>query len=162
MYGPAGDGPPFHGATCRTRAEGIVSKRLDAPYATGERGLRRKTKCLNREEFIIVGYTDPEGSRPYFGALLLGYRLRLAVQLRLLRPPGFRLGAGDSVPKGLSGTWAHPCRCGIPARARRELIGRWRQPDNVGAVLGGPRQDQPATTSVFASSGEKNRWKAPY
>jgi ATP-dependent DNA ligase len=30
-------------------------------------------KCLNREEFVIVGYSEPEGSRPYFGALLLGY-----------------------------------------------------------------------------------------
>ena len=33
----------------------------------------RKSKCVNREEFVIVGYSDPEGSRPYFGALLLGY-----------------------------------------------------------------------------------------
>ena len=54
-------------------AEGVVSKRINAPYAPGDRGLWRKTKCLNREEFIIVGYTDPEGSRPYLGALLLAY-----------------------------------------------------------------------------------------
>src|SRR5262249_6323417 len=39
----------------------------------GNRGLWRKSKCVNREEFIIVGYSEPEGSRPYFGALLLGY-----------------------------------------------------------------------------------------
>jgi bifunctional non-homologous end joining protein LigD len=32
-----------------------------------------KTKCLNREEFIVVGWTDPEGSRPHLGALLLAY-----------------------------------------------------------------------------------------
>ena len=31
------------------------------------------TKCLNREEFVVVGWTDPEGTRPYIGALLLGY-----------------------------------------------------------------------------------------
>src|ERR1700756_4452615 len=53
--------------------EGVVSKRIDARYAPGDRRLWRKTKCLNREEFIIVGYTDPEASRPYLGALLLGY-----------------------------------------------------------------------------------------
>ncbi len=46
---------------------------MDAPYAPGDRGFWRKTKCLNREEFIIVGYTDPEGSRPSLGALLLAY-----------------------------------------------------------------------------------------
>jgi ATP-dependent DNA ligase len=30
-------------------------------------------KCLNREEFVVIGWTDPEGSRPWLGALLLGY-----------------------------------------------------------------------------------------
>lgn len=32
-----------------------------------------KSKCLNREEFVVVGWTDPEGSRSHIGALLLGY-----------------------------------------------------------------------------------------
>jgi ATP-dependent DNA ligase len=32
-----------------------------------------KTKCLNRQEFVVVGWTDPEGSRPHLGALLLGH-----------------------------------------------------------------------------------------
>ena len=53
--------------------EGIVSKRADAPYAPGNRGLWRKVKCLHREEFVVVGWTDPEGARPFLGALLLGY-----------------------------------------------------------------------------------------
>jgi ATP-dependent DNA ligase len=32
-----------------------------------------KAKCLNRDEFIVVGWTEPEGSRPYLGSLLLAY-----------------------------------------------------------------------------------------
>jgi ATP-dependent DNA ligase len=32
-----------------------------------------KLKCLNREEFVVIGWTDPEGSCPRVGALLLGY-----------------------------------------------------------------------------------------
>jgi hypothetical protein len=32
-----------------------------------------KSKCLNREEFVVIGWTDPEGSRSHIGALLLGY-----------------------------------------------------------------------------------------
>jgi bifunctional non-homologous end joining protein LigD len=32
-----------------------------------------KTKCLNREEFVVVGWSDPEGKRHRIGALLLGY-----------------------------------------------------------------------------------------
>jgi hypothetical protein len=49
--------------------EGIVSKRADAPYAPGNRGLWLKVKCLYREEFLVVGWTDPEGRRPWLGAL---------------------------------------------------------------------------------------------
>jgi ATP-dependent DNA ligase len=44
-----------------------------APYGPGDRGLWRKAKALNRQEFVIVGWSDPEGSRPYLGALLLGF-----------------------------------------------------------------------------------------
>jgi DNA ligase D-like protein (predicted ligase) len=68
-----GQGPAFHQHACALGLEGIVSKRLDAPYVPGDRGLWLKTKCLNREEFVVVGWTDPEGSRPFIGALLLGY-----------------------------------------------------------------------------------------
>jgi hypothetical protein len=32
-----------------------------------------QSKCLNRQEFVVVGWSDPEGSRPHLGALLLGY-----------------------------------------------------------------------------------------
>jgi bifunctional non-homologous end joining protein LigD len=68
-----GQGSAFHRHVCELGLEGIVSKRLDAPYVPGDRGLWLKTKCLNREEFVVVGWTDPEGSRPFIGALLLGY-----------------------------------------------------------------------------------------
>lgn len=68
-----GQGPKFHRHACELGLEGIVSKRLDAPYSPGDRGLWVKTKCLNREEFVVIGWTDPEGSRPFIGALLLGY-----------------------------------------------------------------------------------------
>ena len=53
--------------------EGVVSKTIDAPYVSGNRGLWRKAKWLNRREFVIVGWSDPEGTRPHLGALLLGY-----------------------------------------------------------------------------------------
>jgi bifunctional non-homologous end joining protein LigD len=68
-----GRGRAFYDHACALKVEGIVSKRLDAPYAPGNRGLWLKVKCLNREEFVVVGWTDPEGSRPWLGALLLAY-----------------------------------------------------------------------------------------
>ena len=53
--------------------EGMVSKQIDKPYLPGNRGVWVKTKFLNRQEFVIVGWTDPEGSRSSLGSLLLGY-----------------------------------------------------------------------------------------
>jgi DNA ligase D-like protein (predicted ligase) len=53
--------------------EGIASKTIDAPYPPGNRGLWRKAKWLNRQEFVIVGWSDPERTPPYLGALQLGY-----------------------------------------------------------------------------------------
>ena len=68
-----GHGRAFHEKACAASLEGIVSKRADAPYAPGNRGLWVKVKCLHREEFVVVGWTDPEGTRPRLGALLLAY-----------------------------------------------------------------------------------------
>jgi DNA ligase D-like protein (predicted ligase) len=68
-----GQGPAFYAKACAMHVEGIVSKRIEAPYTPGNRGLWRKVKCLNRAEFVVVGWTEPEGRRPYLGALLLAY-----------------------------------------------------------------------------------------
>ena len=68
-----GLGPAFYEKACALAVEGIVSKRADAAYMPGNRGLWLKVKCLNREEFVVIGWTDPEGARPFLGALLLGY-----------------------------------------------------------------------------------------
>jgi bifunctional non-homologous end joining protein LigD len=83
-----GQGPAFYDQACAMHVEGIVSKRIDAPYAPGNRGLWRKVKCLNRAEFVVVGWTDPEGRRPWLGALLLGY----------YDPDGKLIYAGRAVP----------------------------------------------------------------
>jgi len=68
-----GRGREFHKQAFAMSLEGIVSKRAAVAYTPGNRGLWLKVKCLHREEFVVVGWTDPEGARPYLSALLLGY-----------------------------------------------------------------------------------------
>ena len=68
-----GDGEAFRRAACQHGLEGVVSKRTDRPYLPGDRGAWVKSKCLNRAEFVVVGWSDPEGSRHLIGSLLLGY-----------------------------------------------------------------------------------------
>jgi bifunctional non-homologous end joining protein LigD len=68
-----GDGPKLYAAGAAQGIEGLLSKQIDKPYAPGNRGLWVKTKFLNRQEFVIVGWSEPEGSREALGSLLLGY-----------------------------------------------------------------------------------------
>ena len=66
-----GRGPTFFAHAARMGLEGIVSKQLDAPYRSGRSGNWLKMKCSQRQEFVVVGFTDPKGSRSHLGALLL-------------------------------------------------------------------------------------------
>jgi bifunctional non-homologous end joining protein LigD len=68
-----GDGRAFLAEACRVGLEGIVSKRLDKPYRPGRGSDWVKAKCGRRQEFVIGGFTDPEGTRAGLGALLVGY-----------------------------------------------------------------------------------------
>ncbi len=68
-----GNGEAFFAEACRAGLEGIVSKRRDHPYRAGRHGGWVKTKCVQRQEFVIGGFTDPEGMRAGIGALLIGY-----------------------------------------------------------------------------------------
>jgi bifunctional non-homologous end joining protein LigD len=69
-----GHGGELFEQACRLRVEGIISKRRSAPYVAGRGDTWVKTKCALRQEFVIGGFTDPEGSRQGIGALLIGYR----------------------------------------------------------------------------------------
>ena len=58
----------------RRDLEGIVGKQHNSVYEPGRRsGAWIKLKCVNEQEFVIGGYTPPEGSRKNFGAILVGY-----------------------------------------------------------------------------------------
>ena len=66
-----GAGEEFYRHACDFALEGIISKRGDQPYRSGRGKDWVKVKCLKRQEMVIVGFTDPEGSRTGFGALHL-------------------------------------------------------------------------------------------
>jgi bifunctional non-homologous end joining protein LigD len=58
---------------CPLGAEGIVSKKVSAPYASGRSGSWLKIKCVRQQEFVIGGFTPPSKTGVGIGALLLGY-----------------------------------------------------------------------------------------
>ena len=71
-YRKSGDEDYFVEA-CRKGWEGLIAKRVAATYATGRTKDWLKFKCESGQELVVVGWTDPEGSREALGALLLGY-----------------------------------------------------------------------------------------
>ncbi|MDH3691672.1 MAG: DNA ligase D [Gammaproteobacteria bacterium] len=52
--------------------EGMVAKKVDSPYISGRSSQWLKIRIEHSDDFVIAGYTDPKGSQPGFGALLLG------------------------------------------------------------------------------------------
>ena len=66
-----GHGDVFYDRACDYSLEGVISKKRDSKYRGGRQREWAKTKCLNHQEFVVVGYTDPGGSRQGFGALVL-------------------------------------------------------------------------------------------
>lgn len=68
-----GDAEELRREACKKGWEGLIAKRADSPYRGGRSRDWLKLKCVNEQELVIAGYTDPKGSRAGFGALMLGY-----------------------------------------------------------------------------------------
>ena len=68
-----GDGLKLFKKACALHWEGLIVKKNDSPYVGIRSPSWLKFKCTTGQELVIGGYTEPKGSRNYFGALLVGY-----------------------------------------------------------------------------------------
>ncbi len=68
-----GEGEAAYDAACRRGDEGVIAKLSEAPYEGRRSRHWLKFKCSHDQEFVVVGFTAPKGSRVGLGALLLGY-----------------------------------------------------------------------------------------
>src|SRR5213080_1659780 len=73
--GPVGSDPDRLLQEVKRRGlEGIIGKQRSSVYEPGRRsGAWIKVKCVQEQEFVIGGYTPPQGARKHFGAILVGY-----------------------------------------------------------------------------------------
>jgi bifunctional non-homologous end joining protein LigD len=76
------EGEAYYRTACGRGWEGLIAKRAGSTYRSGRSSDWLKFKCVRDQEFVIGGFTEPSGSRPGLGALLVGYydsgRLRYA------------------------------------------------------------------------------------
>jgi bifunctional non-homologous end joining protein LigD len=68
-----GDGTRMLEGACALGLEGIISKRADRPYRSGRHDDWRKSKCIQVDEFVIIGYLVSTVSPKAIGALVVGY-----------------------------------------------------------------------------------------
>ncbi len=66
-------GEAYLKSACQRGWEGVIAKRSDASYHHGRSRDWLKFKCDHGQELVIGGFTDPQGEREGFGALLVGY-----------------------------------------------------------------------------------------
>ena len=66
-------GEAYYAEACRSGWEGLIAKRQASPYQSHRSSDWLKFKCVKEQEFVIGGFSDPEGGRNHFGALLLGH-----------------------------------------------------------------------------------------
>ncbi|MGP6433022.1 DNA ligase D [Pseudomonas paraglycinae] len=148
-------------SACQMRMEGLIGKRLGSPYVSRRSSDWIKLKCKHRQEFVIVGYTDPKGARSSFGALLLGLHDRDSGELRYagkvgtgfnettlksilaqLKPLRVKKPAVASPPTGFEAKgvhWLKPSLLAEVAFAEMTQDGSVRH-----AVFHGLREDKPA------------------
>ena len=67
-----GSGEKLYRSLCQAGQEGIIAKRVDAPYRSGRTRAWVKVKCTRRQEFVIVGWTRSKVKGRAFSSLLLG------------------------------------------------------------------------------------------
>lgn len=154
-----GDASRMRQAACKMKLEGIICKKSDARYRSGRGRDWLKVKCSGREELLVLGWTEPAGSRTGLGALHLGYydpdgRLHYAGgvgtgfsddALATLRnrmdgigskPPKGLMVAGDDLERGIH--WVKPDLVAETSFTAWSGAGRVRH-----AVFLGLREDKP-------------------
>ena len=128
-----GGGPELHRQACRLGAEGIIAKRVDAPYRSGRNDDWLKIKCYARQEFVIGGYTTVKGRGLGLGSLLLGVHRDGELTYVGRVGTGWDTRTGQELRDALAPLQAaRPPFARLPAAARRGA--HWVRPELVAEV----------------------------
>ncbi|MFW8637458.1 DNA ligase D [Cribrihabitans pelagius] len=126
-----GNGAQVFAAACEAKAEGIICKRIDAPYRGRRSKAWLKVKCTRRQEFVIVGYSPSDKKGRPFASLLMaandGGELRYMGRVGT----GFSETAMDQLAAAFTVRKTPPAE-NVPARIAGEAV--WLRPELVAEV----------------------------
>src|SRR5438477_2143405 len=135
-----GDATEVLDKACKLGLEGLIGKRADSVYESGRTKTWIKLKCRQQQDFVIVGYTAPGGSRTGFGALVLG----------VYDAPGGKLKYAGKVGTGFDEHWLSTLTKRLAAMKRadsplvnppREKGVQWVKPQLVAQIAFAERTD---------------------
>ncbi|MCJ1886991.1 DNA ligase D [Pseudomonas sp. LA21] len=164
-------------SACRLGLEGLIGKRAGSRYVERRSRDWIKLKCKRRQEFVIVGYSEPKGARAHFGALLLGLHddtgeLRYAGRVGT----GFSTASLESIHRQLQPLQRKTCPLVAPPRGADARGVTWLRPELLcevafaeitreglvrQAVFHGLRTDKPARAIVREEPRQVRKGKDP-
>ncbi len=127
-----GSGEKLFEAMCREGYEGVVSKRADAPYRGARTSAWRKTKCLCRQEFVILGWLPSAARGRGFRSLLLGAHGPGGLAYAGKVGTGFGMAAMRELRARLDGIAAQQPAAKVPRAEARGA--RWVKPRLVAEI----------------------------
>lgn len=130
-----GSGQEFFRQACKLRLEGMIAKRAQSKYQSGRCRDWVKVKCSQRQEMVVGGYTDPEGTRSGFGALLLGvYEPDGTLRYSGKVGTGFNEATLNSLHKRLKALEIKSPAFGNPPRGYEAKGAHWVRPELVAEI----------------------------
>lgn len=120
---------------CRMGLEGVVSKRADAPYRSGRGRDWVKSKCTQRQEFVVAGYVPSRTSRNQLGSLVLGYHEDGELKPAGRVGTGFTRSSAAALKKKLDAIAAKASPFAGKAGRERGIV--WARPELVAEIAFG-------------------------
>jgi bifunctional non-homologous end joining protein LigD len=112
---------------CRMGLEGVISKRLDAPYHSGRRGDWIKAKCTRSQEFVIAGYVPSKAHSGRIGSLVVAYHEDGALKHAGRVGTGYTGTVATALKRRLDGLRAE--RSPFPGKEGRQRDVVWVEPE---------------------------------
>ncbi len=124
-----GQGRAVYEQAIESGLEGIVSKRIDSTYRGTRNGDWVKVKARRSDEFVVVGYTEPKGSRAGIGALLLARPVGSGLEYVGRVGTGFSNEQLRALRKDLAGTRIADAPAEVEKMSRTDrALAKWVKP----------------------------------